>query len=307
MTRVAIVANPAKQEVVEARPRLDAVCERHGLERPLWFETTPEDPGSGQTREALEQGADLVCAFGGDGTVRAVAEVLAGGDVPLGLLPGGTGNLLARALSLTSDDVEDAMQVVLDGRDERIDVGTLRFDGDDEEHVFLVMAGVGLDAETMVRTDERLKAVVGWPAYILGGLRAVVGRGFTARVQVQGGSPVRRTTRAVVIGNSGRLQGGVELMPDARLDDGLLDVAVVAPRGLVGWVRTLATVVASGRGHRHLDRHQGAAVRVRTDRPVATQLDGDPVGDHREVEARVRAGALTVRVAREAHEVRGRD
>lgn len=305
MTLVAIVANPAKQEVVDARPGLERVCKEHGLEPPLWFETTPDDPGSGQTREALEQGADLVCAFGGDGTVRAVAEVLAGGDVPLGLLPGGTGNLLARALSLTSDDPEAAMQVVLDGRDERIDVGALRFDGDDDEHVFLVMAGVGLDAETMVRTDERLKAVVGWPAYILGGMRAALGRGFTAHVQVQGGPPVRRTTRAVVIGNSGRLQGGVELMPDARLDDGLLDVAVVAPRGLVGWVRTLATVLTSGPGHRHLDRHQGPAVRVRTERPTATQLDGDPVGAHRTIEARVRPGALTVRVASEAHEVRG--
>ncbi|UJP40076.1 diacylglycerol/lipid kinase family protein [Cellulomonas palmilytica] len=307
MTRVAIVANPSKPEVVDARPLLDEVCEQAGLERPLWLETTPEDPGVGQTRAALEQGADLVCAFGGDGTVRAVAEVLAGGDVPLGLLPGGTGNLLARALSLTADDVGDAMRVVLDGRDERVDVGVMRFDGDAREHVFLVMAGVGLDAETMARTDERLKAAVGWPAYLLGGLRAAVGRGFTAHVQVAGATPVRRSAKAVVIGNSGRLQGGLELMPDAQLDDGLLDVAVVAPRGLVGWVRTLVTVVRSGPGHRHLDRQQAPAVRVRVSRPVAAQLDGDPVGEFREVEARVRPGALTVRVAHEAHEVRGHD
>jgi len=307
MTRVAVVANPSKPEVTDARPLLDEVCARRGLERPLWIETTPEDPGCGQAREALERGADVVCAFGGDGTVRAVAEVLAGGDVPLGLLPGGTGNLLARALALTADDPAAALEVVLDGRDERVDVGALRFDGEEREQVFLVMAGMGLDAETMARTDERLKSAVGWPAYVLGGLRAALGSGFTAHVQVPGAPSVRRSAKAVVIGNSGRLQGGLELMPDAQLDDGLLDVAVVAPRGLVGWVRTLATVVRSGPGHRHLDRHQAPAVRVRTTRPTAAQLDGDPVGEFRELEARVRPGALVVRVAREAHEVRGHD
>lgn len=301
MKRVAIIANPAKLEDLDAERRaLDEVCASHGLDRPLWIETTEEDPGGGQTREALEQGADLVCAFGGDGTVRAVAEVLAGSDVPLGLLPGGTGNLLARALELTVDDAAEAMDVVLGGREVVIDVGVLRADGE-EERVFLVMAGMGLDAEMMDRTDERLKAAVGWVAYVVGGLRAAGGGGFRARVQIAGGPVVRRRARAIVIGNSGSLQGGLELMPDAQLDDGLLDVAVVAPRGLIGWVQTLATVVTAGRrGHRHLERHQAPAVRVRADTPTAAQLDGDPIGDYRELEVRVRAGALRVRVPQDA-------
>ncbi|MDM7854517.1 diacylglycerol/lipid kinase family protein [Cellulomonas alba] len=297
MTRVAVVANPAKlEDVAKARRVVEDVCAARGLEAPLWFETTEEDPGGGQARDALAQGADLVCALGGDGTVRAVGEVLAGSDAVLGLLPAGTGNLLARALDLGTDDLAAATEVALTGRDTRLDVGALRVDGG-EEQVFLVMAGMGLDAEMMDRTDERLKAAVGWPAYIVGGLRALVGGGFTARVQVAGGPVVRRSARAVVIGNSGRLQGGLELMPDARLDDGLLDVAVVAPRGVRGWVRALWTVATSGEGHRHLDRHQAAAVRVRSGTPTATQLDGDPIGEFRELEARVRPGALRVRVA----------
>lgn len=299
MTRVAVVANPAKvEDTAKARRVIEEVCAAHGLDAPLWFETTEEDPGGGQARDALAQGADLVCAFGGDGTVRAVAEVLAGGDVPLGLLPAGTGNLLARTLELAPDDLAAAVEVALGGRDLRLDVGALRVDGG-EEQVFLVMAGMGLDAEMMDRTDERLKAAVGWPAYIVGGVRAVAGGGFTARVQLSGGQVVRRSARAVVIGNSGRLQGGLELMPEARLDDGLLDVAVVAPRGVVGWARALWTVVSSGEGHRHLDRRQSEAVRVRSARPTTAQLDGDPIGAHRELEARVRPGALVVRVARD--------
>jgi diacylglycerol kinase (ATP) len=298
VTRVAVVANPAKlDDPAKARAAIDDVCARHGVDAPLWFETTPEDPGGGQTRDALAQGADLVCALGGDGTVRAVGEVLAGGDVPLGLLPGGTGNLLARALELVPDDVVEAMEVALTGREIRLDVGTLQVDGG-EEQVFLVMAGMGLDAEMMDRTDERLKAAVGWVAYVLGGVRAAAGGGFTARVQVAGGPVVRRSAQAVVVGNSGRLQGGLELMPEARLDDGLLDVAVVAPHGVLGWLRTIATVATAGRAHRHLDRHQAPAVRVRAGRPTQAQLDGDPIGEHRELEARVRPAALRVRVPR---------
>lgn len=297
MTRVAVVANPAKLEDVEkARRVVEDVCTARGLDAPLWFETTVEDPGGGQARDALAQGADVVCALGGDGTVRAVGEVLAGSDAALGLLPAGTGNLLARALGLGTDDLAAATEVALTGRDVRLDVGAVRVDGGDEQ-AFLVMAGIGLDAEMMDRTDERLKAAVGWPAYILGGLRALLGGGFTAHVQVAGGPVVRRSARAVVIGNSGQLQGGLELMPDAVLDDGLLDVAVVAPRGVRGWVRALWTVATSGAGHRHLDRQQAAAVRVRAGAPTATQLDGDPIGEFRELEARVRPGALRVRLA----------
>ncbi|MGN8244916.1 diacylglycerol/lipid kinase family protein [Cellulomonas soli] len=298
MNRAAIVANPSKlDDPAATRQVVERVCTRHGWSTPLWIDTTEEDPGGGQAREALAEGVDLVCALGGDGTVRAVAEVLAGGEVPLGLLPAGTGNLLARALELAPDDLEAAVELALTGRTARIDVGALRADGASDEHVFLVMAGMGLDAETMSGTDERLKGVLGWPAYVLSGLRAAAGRGFTAHVQPEHGTTVRRHVRAVLIGNSGRLQGGIELLPEASLDDGLLDVAVVSPRGPFGWARTIATVLTRGRGNRQLARLQGAAFRVVADRPTATQLDGDPIGVHRRLECRVRPGALLVRVA----------
>lgn len=297
MTHLAVVANPSKLDDAEKiRAVIDDVCATHGLDRPLWIETTVEDPGSGQTREALDQGADLVCALGGDGTVRAVAEVLAGGDVPLGLLPAGTGNLLARALGLPVDSLEDALAVVLDGRTSRIDVGTLTLDGSDDEHVFLVMAGMGLDAETMAHADERLKGVLGWPAYLVSGVKAAARGGFTARVQPRDGHATSRTVRAVVIGNSGTLTGGMELMPEARLDDGLLDAAVIAPSGLPGWIRTIRTVLTAGRAHEHLERYQSTGFRVSTQHPRAVQLDGDAVGEHRKLECRVRPGVLPVRV-----------
>lgn len=299
MTKVAVVVNPSKfDDVDKQRAVLNEVCERHGLDRPLWFETTEEDPGKGQTQEALTQGADVVCAFGGDGTVRAVGEALAGGEVPLGLLPGGTGNQLAHAMDLATDDAAEAMETVVTGRDRRIDVGVLRADGGDEQ-VFLVMAGMGLDAETMDQTDEKLKARVGWPAYILGGLRAAAGGGFSARVELADGQALKRRVRAVIVGNSGQLRGGLELMPDAELDDGLLDVAVVSPRGLLGWGQALLTLATGGRkGRKNLDRRQAEQVRVRAEKPTMAELDGDPIGDCRVLDLTIRAGALLVRVPR---------
>ncbi len=297
MTRVAVVANPAKLDDPDAVRRvIDGVLAGHGLEPALWFETTEEDPGCGPARDAVEQGADLVCALGGDGTVRGVGEGLSGGDVPLGLLPAGTGNLLARALDLPLTSLEDALDIALTGRTHRLDVGALSVDGSDEELVFLVMAGMGLDAEAMAHADERLKGAVGWPAYLVSGARAAVRGGFTANVQIKGSQAMTRTVRAVVIGNSGRLQGGVELLPEASLDDGLLDIAVVAPRGLAGWIRTIATVFTSGRGHTHLERRQTTDVRVAARRPTAVQLDGDALGEHRVLSCRVRPGALPVRL-----------
>jgi len=167
--------------------------------------------------------------------------------------------------------------------------------------VFVVMAGMGMDAEIMDTTDERLKSAVGWPAYVVAGLRALRGSGFAARVQADQGPTVRRKARMVVVGNSGKLRGGVALLPDAVLDDGLLDVAVLAPRGPIGWIRTTASVLAAKRGHDHdheeLARVQAPAFRVSADRLTATQLDGDPIGEHRRIECRVRPGALLVRVS----------
>jgi len=297
VSSVAIVVNPTKFDDLDAvKAQVAQVLARHGRPDARWIETTAEDPGAGQARLAADEGADLVCPLGGDGTVRSVASALVGTDTPLGLLPGGTGNLLARNLGLPVGSIEDALEVALTGVERRVDVGRVTFDSDPEE-IFLVMCGIGLDAET-VDADEGLKARVGVLAYVASGLKALLRRGFRVRVDDGTERVTRQSARMVVVGNCGQLTGGVELLPDASVDDGVLDAVVVAPDNLLGWGAVLVDVITRHRrGHGHLRRVSGERIAVRAGHPVAAEIDGDVVGPRRALTAVVDAGALVVRVA----------
>ncbi|MGO4600714.1 diacylglycerol/lipid kinase family protein [Terrabacter sp. 2YAF2] len=332
--RLTVVYNPVKVDDLDAAKELVAkAAAQHGWEDPSWIETTAEETGEKQGREAVRAGSDVVASLGGDGTVRAVASALVGTDVALGLLPGGTGNLLARNLDLPVDSLENAVGALLGGTDRRIDVGLMRVsdrpieprrshgthDGgsqvDDDEEVFLVMAGLGLDGQVMAGTNEKVKAVVGWVAYVLSGLRQLFSRGFRVDVSAKGGAgvigeqgdherdhdepsgSVSRHARTVVIGNCGTLQGGLELMPDAKVDDGFLDGVVVAPKGALGWLSVISDLVTRHRaGHRRLDRLRGREFTVTAGRPVEAEIDGDPIGEHLSLGVRILPESLVVRV-----------
>ena len=326
--RLSIVVNPTKVDNLdEVERRLCAVAGRRDWAEPVFRRTTLEDPGTGQARAALADGVDLVACLGGDGTVRAVAAALAGTDTPLGLLSGGTGNLLARNLGLGTDDIEAALRVALTGRNRPVDVGYVRLDpgdeggeeGDDgraeratsldsaaarehrdeQDHAFLVMAGLGLDATIMAETSEAAKARIGPGAYVATGLRNFLGPRFRATVAVDGGEPVRTHARTILIGNCGRITGGIDLMPDAVVDDGLLDCVVLAPKGLAGWVLVSARVITRDRKHRgeRIARHTGTRFDITTDQVEEVQLDGDVIGSARNVVVTIAPRALVVRVA----------
>lgn len=293
--RAAVVVNPTKVDP-NTRDVLAALCVEAGWAEPLWLETTAEDPGPGQTAEAVARGVDVVMACGGDGTVRAVAEALAGTGVSLGLLPAGTGNLLARTLG-TPLDLPSAALVALSGDDRTIDIGRVRVDGGEHEHAFLVMAGTGFDADVMGNTPEALKARVGPLAYVISGLRGMRGHRTRVTVSLDGGPPLRRRTRTILVGNSGTLVGGLVLMPDALVDDGVLDVVNLAPQGIPGWIAVAARVVTrTRRGHSRVEHWTAKEVVITAADPQPSQIDGDPIGDVTEMRIRVDPGALIVRV-----------
>ncbi|WP_211291161.1 diacylglycerol/lipid kinase family protein [Kineococcus xinjiangensis] len=302
--QAAVVVNPTKFPggLDTLHAEVEATFLSRGWSPPLWMETTAEDTGRGQTRTALDAGVDVVLACGGDGTVRAVGGALAGTGVPLGLLPAGTGNLLARNLDVPVADLGRALDVTFTGSDHAIDVGRMLIDrsGRDrapEEHAFLVMAGMGFDAAVMIGVEEVLKARIGPAAYVLSGLQALRGPQTKVRIQVDDRKPMTRRMRAVIVGNCGRLVGGVALMPAARVDDGWLDAVVLSPRGIVSWAAvTWQVVTAARRGHPRVEHLRCRRLQVVSASPTEVQLDGDPLGGARRLVVEVDPGALLVRV-----------
>lgn len=293
----AVVLNPSKFPDAEVpKALIRAECHTHGWPDPLIIETTVDDAGTGMARQALADGADVVFACGGDGTVRTVAEVLANSGTPMAVLPAGTGNLLARNLNLPLDDLPTCVRIGLTGRDHPIDVGWFAVDNEDEQ-AFLVMAGVGFDAEIMIDAPELLKARVGPAAYVVSGMRNLNGPRRKVRVELDDREPLSRRVRSVIIGNCGKLHANIELMPDAAIDDGVLDTLVLSPRGVVGWAAVAGEVITRHhRGHRLLERFQSERVEVTAAEPLSAQVDGDPIGEARRVTARVDPGALIIRL-----------
>jgi diacylglycerol kinase family enzyme len=138
---------------------------------------------------------------------------------------------------------------------------------------------------------------VGWLAYVLSGMRNISGPRVRVRLSADSGPEVTRRVRTVLIGNCGRLTGGIVLFPDARVDDGWLDVVALSPRGVVSWA-SMGARVLSGRNDRRVGRRRCREVSVRCDPPQQAQLDGDTVGAVRAVRARIDPAALMVRVPR---------
>ncbi|MCC4908993.1 diacylglycerol kinase family protein [Microbacterium sp. cx-59] len=301
--RAGIVFNPSKISREQLEAAWDAEADGATAE---WFETTVEDPGQGPARAALDAGCDVVIAAGGDGTVRAVAEALGGSDAAFGIVPQGTGNLLARNLGVPLGNPRTALRRILTSEPKKLDMGWIELDGG-EPQAFVVMVGFGLDAQMLAATDDEAKAKAGWLAYV-----AAMGQALTAsemvsvKVTVDDREPREVQAHTVLIGNCGTLQGGLTLFPDAELDDGVLDVLIVSAEGAVEWMDTLRAAVWDNGIMRLFDKQKtatsteaarhGQAVRIEVElpQPHSFEIDGEEVGDVQRFTARIDPVALRV-------------
>lgn len=316
--RAAVVFNPTKVDVDRLRSLVARAADSAGFGETGWFETSAEDAGESATRVALDSRPEVLLAVGGDGTVRAVAQAVRGADVSLALIPSGTGNLLARNLEL-SLSLGPAVRAAFEGEDRPVDLGVVeitRPDGSTEEHVFVVVAGVGLDAKMIAMTNSRLKKAVGWLAYLDGGMRALnESRAVRLRYELNGGPPRHMVAHTLMMGNCGSLPGGMLLIPEAKIDDGVLDFVAFKPRGRFGWVRVWNKIAwengvlrKSAVGRRIIDISRdvrdvayfhGSDMVVDLDAPQPFQLDGDEFGRVSRVHTWVEQHALRVRVPKE--------
>ncbi len=305
--RIGIVWNPTKIDEGALRDAVSAAFDDDV--EVLWWETAEDDPGRAMAQAAVEADCDVVVAVGGDGTVRTIAEVLAGAaEAPrLGIVPQGTGNLLARNLGIPLGSIPKALDTIAAGEHREIDMGWVRLGEEEAETGFLVMIGFGLDAHMLAETDDGLKDKAGWLAYV-----EAMGRAFSAAENVEftlsldDGEERPMSGHTLLVGNCGAIQGGLTLLPDAVPDDGKLDLLVVSAENAVQWAQTLRTIVWDN-GIRRLiggaeetvsiDSAQhltGTAGRVRLNEPVAFEIDGEEAGDVDAFDVRVQPAALRI-------------
>jgi len=245
-------------------------------------------------RWAVKHGCDVVVAVGGDGAVNQVASVLVETPVALGIIPTGTGNLLAGNLRIPRRS-DRAAATILSGTRRRIDVGQATVGG--KSHRFTVACGVGFDADVMDRTRRHSKRRWGKLAYFVSAIAASGRIRNVAHEIVIDGVATQTTAAQVMVANFGRMMAGLSPRRPVLPDDGLLDVIVVRASGRVtalpaAWEALRQTELGdSSRGH--VFRAQARTVRIGTARPILVEIDGDVVG-RTPVEISILPAALTV-------------
>ncbi len=309
------MVNPSKVRMPALEAAVAAQEAKAGWAASEWFETSADDDGRSAVERAAESSPDLIVVAGGDGTLRAAAAVLAGRGIAIGVIPAGTGNLFARELGLPVSNLGSAVATAFDGDDRPVDLGFARLEragGESEERAFLVMAGIGLDAHMAAHTNQKLKKRIGWLAYSDPIARSILGnRRFDMTYGLDDKPDVEMRAHTVIVGNSGSLTAGMLLIPDAVIDDGLLDAVVMRPKGGGGWTNigyrlAFNRVLHRTRFGRFVGRltpkprailyAQARNLRVRFREPQEIQLDGDPNGSVVGAQLRVEHHALVIRV-----------
>jgi diacylglycerol kinase (ATP) len=287
VTRVGVIAHGGKT-LGGGLPELRRALERHGVVDPFWSIVPKSRKAPKQVRRALDAGAELIFAWGGDGMVQRCVDVVAGTEAALAIVPAGTANLLASNLGIPKD-VEAAVEVGLSGERLKLDVGRVNGEG------FAVMAGAGFDARMIAGADGRLKERLGRAAYLVSGAKNLRARPFGARIKVDGAEWFRGEASCILLGNVGKLFGGVEVFAEARPDDGRLALGVVTADGAVQWLRTLARAALGTASESPYARTTTARiVRIKLDRKVRYQLDGGERTKVKSLRIVVEPGAVEV-------------
>jgi diacylglycerol kinase (ATP) len=271
--RVAVIAHRGKS-LGGGLPELRRVLEQRGLTDVFWREVGKSRFAPKEVEKALARKSDLIFVWGGDGMVQRCVDVVAGSEASVAIIPAGTANLLATNLGIPKD-IEQAVDIGLARNGRRIDVG--RLNGE----CFAVMAGAGFDARMIGDADGGLKDRVGRLAYVWTGAKHLRDKPFRAKIVVDGARWYDGEASCILLGNVGKLFGGVEAFEDAHPDDGVLELGVVSAEGVREWAGTIARAVVGTAGKSpHAFTTKAHSVRIKLDRKIPYEIDG---GDRKKV------------------------
>ena len=310
----AFIVNPSKPQAEARRLHIQRFCEAKGLNRIRFYDTQLDKDGRVCALEALEDGADVVIAVGGDGTVRTVASAVSGTGHALGIIPIGTGNLFARNMGVPVDDIDAALTVATSHGSRLVDMGRLTLldhPEDDHGHAFLIIAGIGFDAAMIDDTNPELKANISWLACFVGGVKNLFAPKFRGTLTVTSADGSTHTIknldfRTVMAGNCGQIPM-FSLMPAASYDDGLLDFEIIdTTGGILGWANLFGDVVHQtiiGKPEQNplstnstIEQVQGVSAEITLEKPAKAQVDGDMLPETKHIRFSVDHRALIVRV-----------
>ena len=289
MTRVAVIAHLGKS-LGGGLDELREVLQKAGVEDPYWTEVPKNKYVPERVEKALADGAETIFAWGGDGTVQRCADAMAGSAARLAVIPAGTANLFASNLGIP-EDIADAVDVGLHGREKRLDLGKMN-----GEH-FAVMAGAGLDARMLRDADGGPKETYGKLAYVWAASKNLRTEPFKARIAVNGDLWYDGDASCLLFGNFGALFGGLEAFDNASPEDGLLEVGVTHAESLGQWARTVArTAIGTVEKSPFVQVTKAKRIDVELDRKVPYELDGGDRDEVKRLKVKVKPDALTVMV-----------
>jgi diacylglycerol kinase (ATP) len=267
MTSVAVLAHTGKT-LGGGLDELRSVLTDEGVSDPLWYEVPKSTKAPKQVKKALHEGADLLFIWGGDGMVQRCIDALDGDKPTVAIIPAGTANLLAKNLAIPAD-IPAAVRIGLHGDRRSFDTGTVNGER------FAVMAGVGIDALMIRDADAGLKDRVGRLGYIVTGAKHLRDQQSRMNVKVDGSPWFKGKASCVLFGNVGKVLGGMTVFPDARPDDGRLEIGVITAKGLVDWGRALGrTMIGDPEGSPFVRTASGGSFDIRLDRKIPYELDG---------------------------------
>jgi diacylglycerol kinase (ATP) len=292
-TKVAVIANSGKT-IGGGLLELRRVLEAEGVTDPIWCEVPKSRKAPAQVKRALDKGAELIFAWGGDGMVQQCVEVIAGSDASLAIIPAGTSNFFASNLGIPKD-IEEAVAIGLRGERHRFDVG--RFNGER----FVALAGTGFDALMIRDADGALKERLGRIAYLWAGSKNLRTKPFRAEIKVDGVGWYKGDASCILLGNVGDLFAGVEAFEDSRPDDGLLELGVVDAEDIAQWVRTIArAALGTASKSPFVQTTKARSVKIKLNRKVLYELDGGARTKAKSFKVKVEPGAISVCVPKSA-------